>query len=212
MHMVVKAMGYDGTRLNIRKATLREWRREFARHLREQGVAANATERAVRGVTKPQKKDGIYRAERRQASTHWRQRTEALTRAMTPGGEIKPEPAKAQLLETRLHVVRGWNRIADSLARQGEAELGLEVRRFMTQLPPPRTESEWIRDRLLEQSRGSERAQLVDRWKHDALATWQAFRTQQQAAEQARQRDLDRARQRDLERSRIRERNQGRTR
>ena len=62
VHMVVRAMGYDGTRLNIRKATLREWRREFARHLREHGVAANATERAVRGVTKPQKPDGIYRA------------------------------------------------------------------------------------------------------------------------------------------------------
>src|SRR5262249_33187543 len=65
VHMVVRAMGYDGRRLNIRKAKLREWRREFARHLREQGVAANATERAVRGVNTPQKLDGIYRADDR---------------------------------------------------------------------------------------------------------------------------------------------------
>jgi hypothetical protein len=36
-HVVVKAMSEAGKRLNIRKATLREWRREFARHLREQG-------------------------------------------------------------------------------------------------------------------------------------------------------------------------------
>ena len=171
VHMVVKAMGYDGTRLNIRKATLREWRRQFARHLREQGVAANATERVVRGVTKPQKKDGIYRAERRRDSTHWRQRTEAVGGAMTPSGEITPEPGKAQLLETRLRVVRGWNGIADDLARQGQAELSLEVRRFVTQLPPPRTEREWVRDRLLEQTKGSERTQFVDRWKQDALAT-----------------------------------------
>jgi hypothetical protein len=180
-------------------------------------VAANATERAVRGVTNPQKKDGIYRAERRHASTHWKQRTEAVARAMTPGGEIKPEPAKAQLLESRLHVVRGWNGVADDLARQGEAELALEVRRFVTQLPPPRTEREWIRDWLLEQTRGTERAQFVDRWKQDALATWQAFRTQQQAAEQARQeqarqREHDRARQLDLERSRLRARDQDRAR
>jgi hypothetical protein len=201
--MVVKAIGYDGTRLNIRKATLREWRREFARHLREHGVAANATERAVRGVTKPQKRDGIYRAERRHDSTHWRQRTEAVTRAMTPGGEIRPDPARAQLLETRLHVVRGWNGIADDLVRQGQVELALTVRRFVTRLPAVRTEREWIRDRILEQARGSERAQFVDRWKQDALATWQAFRAQQQQeAEQARQRELD------LERSRIRSRNQ----
>ena len=207
VHLVAKAMGYDGTRLNIRKATLREWRREFARHLREHGVAANATERAVRGVTRPQKADGIYRAERRHDSTHWRQRTAAVSRQMTPNGDIRPEPAKAQLLETRLHVVRGWNGVADDLARQGQAELALEVRRFVTQLPTPRTEREWIRDRLLERSKGSERAQFVDRWKQDALATWRAFQAQQQAAEQGRQRELDRARQLDLERSRIRPRN-----
>src|SRR6516165_645069 len=107
VHMVVKAMGYDGTRLNIRKATLRQWRREFARHLREHGVAANATERAVRGVTKPQKTDRIYRAERRRDSTHWRQRTEAVARAMTADGEIRPEPGKAHLLETRSRVAHG---------------------------------------------------------------------------------------------------------
>ena len=53
VHVVVKAMGYDGKRLNIRRETLREWRRGFARQLRGQGVAANATERAVRGVTSP---------------------------------------------------------------------------------------------------------------------------------------------------------------
>ena len=34
VHVLVKAMGEEGVRLNIRKATLREWRREFARHLR----------------------------------------------------------------------------------------------------------------------------------------------------------------------------------
>jgi type IV secretory pathway VirD2 relaxase len=49
VHMVVKAMSERGVRLNIRKATLREWRRDFARHLRALGVAANATDRGVRG-------------------------------------------------------------------------------------------------------------------------------------------------------------------
>ena len=34
VHMVVKAVSEQGVRLNIRKATLREWRRDFARHLR----------------------------------------------------------------------------------------------------------------------------------------------------------------------------------
>jgi type IV secretory pathway VirD2 relaxase len=62
VHLVQKAVSEQGVRLNITKATLRHWRSEFARHLRVLGVAANATERAVRGETKTSKKDGIYRA------------------------------------------------------------------------------------------------------------------------------------------------------
>jgi hypothetical protein len=49
VHVVVKAMGDDGRRLNIKKATLKEWRAKFAGHLRELGVAANATPRPFRG-------------------------------------------------------------------------------------------------------------------------------------------------------------------
>src|SRR4029077_9291172 len=111
-----------------------EWRREFARNLREQGVAANATERAVRGVTKPHKPDGIYRADRRRDSTHWRQRTAAVAREMTPGGDIRPEPGKAKLLQTRLRVVSAWRGFDDDLTRQGHAELALAVRRIVSQL------------------------------------------------------------------------------
>src|SRR5690606_8236842 len=52
VHMVLKAVSEEGVRLNIKKATLRHWRSQFARHLRAQGVAANATERAVRGESR----------------------------------------------------------------------------------------------------------------------------------------------------------------
>jgi hypothetical protein len=41
-------MNENGVRLNIRKPMLREWRREFARHLGALGVAAKATERTGR--------------------------------------------------------------------------------------------------------------------------------------------------------------------
>jgi hypothetical protein len=148
VHMVVRAMGSDGRRLNIRKDTLREWRREFARHLREQGVAANATERAVRGVTQPRKTDGIYRAGLRGVSTHWRQRAEAVARELA-GGEAKVERDRTRLLETRRNVVRGWSEIADILVLQGEVELAQAVRHFIRRLPPARTERERIREELL---------------------------------------------------------------
>src|SRR2546423_473234 len=143
VHLVVKAMGADGKRLNIRRATLREWRREFARQLREQGVAANATPRQVRGEIKPPKTDGIYRAASRGGSTHHRERAEAVARELA-GGQIKTEPGKNRLLETRREVVRGWNAVADVLAAQGKAELALSVLRFVGRMPRPLTENEQI--------------------------------------------------------------------
>src|SRR5487761_2375198 len=53
VHVVIKAVSDQGQRLNIRNATLRQWRGEFARHLRALGVKANATPRHVRGETCP---------------------------------------------------------------------------------------------------------------------------------------------------------------
>lgn len=61
VHVVVKATSEECVRLNIRKATLREWRTEFARQLRAQGVAANATSRAARGETRTSKLDRLPR-------------------------------------------------------------------------------------------------------------------------------------------------------
>jgi hypothetical protein len=125
-----------------------------------------------------------------------------VAREVTPDGEIKPELGKAKLLETRYRIVRGWNAIANDLARQGQSDLAQEVRRFVIQLPPVRTEREWIRDRILEQAKRSERANFADRWKQDGLTSWQVFRAHQQQAEQARLRELERARKDGLDKSR----------
>ncbi len=50
VHVVLKAVSEQGGRLNIKKAHLKEWRVKFAAHLRELGVAANATPRRFRGI------------------------------------------------------------------------------------------------------------------------------------------------------------------
>jgi hypothetical protein len=160
VHLVVKAMGTDGNRLNIRKATLREWRRQFARHLRAEGIAANATPRQVRGQIKPPKADGIHRAALRGASTHYRERAEAVARELT-AGHVKTEPGKNRLLETRRAVVRGWNEVADNLVMQGHVELALAVRRFVARMPPPRTENEQIAERLRETDQRYRRLSLT---------------------------------------------------
>jgi type IV secretory pathway VirD2 relaxase len=159
VHFVVKAMGADGKRLNIRRETLRKWRQGFARHLRAQGVAANATPRQVRGEIKPPKTDGIYRAALRGASTHHRERADAVARELA-GGQVKSEPGKNRLLETRREVVRGWNEVADRLVTQGQVELALSVRQFVGRMPPPRTENEQIAEKWREAARERTRRQM----------------------------------------------------
>lgn len=61
VHVIVKAMGEDGRRLNIKKARLKEWRIKFAHYLRQEGVAANATPRPFRGQPGHATPSAIYR-------------------------------------------------------------------------------------------------------------------------------------------------------
>jgi hypothetical protein len=152
VHMVVKAVSEQGVRLNIRKATLREWRREFARHLREQGVAANATERVVRGETRMPKKDGIYRAMRRGESSHMRERVRAVA-AEAGNGKGRTESGRSKLVATRLEVVKGWRELEGLLMLEGHTELAKGVGRIVSQMRPALTEKEQLVQRILEHSR-----------------------------------------------------------
>ena len=157
VHVVVKAMSEDGVRLTIRKATLRAWRQEFARHLRQHGVEANATERAVRGKVSRSKKDGIYRATLRGESTHMQRRVEE---AMTCLAErrLPAEPGKTKLVETRRNAERGWHVVTESLGAQGERHLAERVDRFVEAMRPPRTDRELMIEQLLQHARARGRA------------------------------------------------------
>jgi Relaxase/Mobilisation nuclease domain len=152
VHVVVKAMSEEGVRLNIRKPTLREWRQEFARHLREHGIEANATDRAVRGSITNRKPDGIYRAIRRGESTHMRERIQSVHSDLLKGN-IRVEPAKTKLLNTRAQVECGWRAVRDLLEYQGKSDLAGDVRGFVDRMPPPRTERERISEQLQKQRR-----------------------------------------------------------
>lgn len=101
VHAVVKAVSERGVRLKIWSGVLRQWRQEFARHLRAQGVEANATERAVRGESRVHKLDGIYRAARHGASTHMRERAEAAARELQ-NGALTVESGKSTLERTQI--------------------------------------------------------------------------------------------------------------
>jgi len=148
VHMLVKAMSEQGVRLNIKKAALREWRHDFARYLRELGVAANATDRVVRGETISRKSDGIYRASLRGESTHVRKRVEGVASELLKSNIIV-ESGKDRLLEARKEVERGWKIVADALEQGGQHDLAAQVHGFRGTLPLPATEKERLAHGLL---------------------------------------------------------------
>lgn len=143
VHLVLKAVSEQGARLNIKKATLRHWRSEFARNLRLLGVSANATERAVRGECGCNKIDGVFRAEQRGTSTRVRNRVD-LTAVKLARGNLRPEPGKQVLQQTRKEVIGGWRALNEVLSSVGQRELASDVRRFVEEMPAPRTEKEQI--------------------------------------------------------------------
>jgi hypothetical protein len=156
VHAIVKAVSEQGVRLNIRKAMLREWRKEFAQHLRAQGIPANATERAVRGQVQGHKLDGIYRPmkDAKRRSTQMEERVRVVAVELMKGN-LHVEASQSKLVETRKAVERNWRAVADILLSQGEPELSNDVRRFAEAMPAPRTEKEQIAAALLESARGS---------------------------------------------------------
>lgn len=152
VHIVVKAVSEQGVRLNIRKATLREWRREFARNLRSLGVAANATDRAVRGETRSSKLDGIYRAQHRGESHHIHTRVQAVAAELL-NGNLRIEMRKDKLLATRRMVQSGWRAACDMMDEVGRPDLAALITQFSDQMSRPRTERELIAEALTRRTR-----------------------------------------------------------
>ena len=152
VHLVLKAVNEQGVRLNIKKATLRHWRSEFARNLRMLGVEANATERAVRGEARKARKDGIYRASLRGDSMFISYKAEVVAAELLKGN-VHVEPGRRGLLETRRHVESGWRNLAINLANDGHQELARDVQRFVDRMPAAKTERELIAHELKQRIR-----------------------------------------------------------
>lgn len=123
VHVVIKARSETGKRLNIRKSTLRGWRRQFAENLRELGVAANATERAVRGA-KRTAPDGLYRAVER--GDVIRLQADATNRNASKFQSIGSAGQD--------DVLKAWRTVYTGLVGQGEHDLAMSVRTFIDEL------------------------------------------------------------------------------
>lgn len=150
VHLLVKAVSEEGERLNIRKATLRHWRAAFAEQLRTRGVAANATERAVRGQSRKALKDEIYRAAERGRSTHLRERMRTAANAVASGARTPTDAGVRRLYVTSERIWAGYRAIADRLEEQGDRNLSGHVRAFADRIQYPPSQHELERDRVRE--------------------------------------------------------------
>lgn len=162
VHLVVKAEGWDGRRLHIDKAMLREWREHFAQLMRDQGVAANATPRVMRGRTKAFTKDRVYRTPPSNSRV-LRNRVRSVASELNETGTIR-DPARSKLVATRKSIVDGWMGIAARLDAQGEIVLAGDVRYFASNLPKVLTDRErlavqFLKHQELQRARSDPRVQ-----------------------------------------------------
>ena len=139
VHLVVKAENELGRRLHIDKQLLRDWREDFARLMREQGIAASATPRAIRGENKKKSRNEIFKAQRYGKSTALRDRVIEIAQDLTRSKTVA-DPARERLLETRKSLVSTWMKAAEVLDAQGEMILAGDVRYFAGHLPPVLTD------------------------------------------------------------------------
>ncbi|MGH8257248.1 MAG: relaxase/mobilization nuclease domain-containing protein [Steroidobacteraceae bacterium] len=152
VHLVVKAEDEHGHRLHIDKALLREWRQDFAQMMRDQGIAANATARAVRGQSKCSARDARYQTQRGGSSHAQLERMKTVIEELSKTGTVR-DPARSKLQETRQAVLSGWMGVADRLDAQGEIVLAGDVRYFARHLPPVLTDRERLAQQLISHAR-----------------------------------------------------------
>ncbi|MEJ8851855.1 relaxase/mobilization nuclease domain-containing protein [Variovorax rhizosphaerae] len=181
VHLVVKCEHETepGKRLYIRKETLRQWREQFALLMREQGVAANATPRQIRGQLKMPSKDPIHhrlramrafqnlpanqRAERRPPpeSTFFRRKVESVAKDLQ-AGRSSPDSGKERLFVTRGQVEADWLVTINALRQQGELALARQVEHFVSSMSPVLTERELIAAGLREALRANRGDRIRD--------------------------------------------------
>ncbi|MEO6031922.1 MAG: conjugal transfer protein TraS [Burkholderiaceae bacterium] len=104
VHLSVRAESTLGKRLNPRKADLQRWRERFAERLRSQGIDAEATRQATRGV-------------QRNHPTLWRTKAAADERLREPRG---PKKSGERFHANRMKSIEAWLRIAQALEKSDE--------------------------------------------------------------------------------------------
>jgi hypothetical protein len=147
VHLCVKAMGRDGTRLNPRKADLQHWRELFAEKLRDNGIEANATRRPVRGKTlKAQRQQSIHLKKRGITPKNQQGQGQAVVAAIKHGQHLE-NPLADRIKKSRQHVETSYelaSMILEKSSDPSDLALAREIRQFASSMAPAETAREKI--------------------------------------------------------------------
>lgn len=149
-HLTLKAVGYDGARLNPRKADLQAWREAFADSLREVGVAAEATPRRARGVVQKPKRQAVLHAEQRGASTVAKSRVDQAAESVA-GKDSRMRPWEQAVHRQQRQVRGAWLQAAKALEASGMPDaraLAADLRGFVKSMPLIQTEQQKLESRM----------------------------------------------------------------
>lgn len=147
VHLTVRSQGYNGKRLNPRKADLANWRERFAGELRVRGVAAEATPRRTRGKIRKHDKGTVVALRRRGVvpDTDKGARDDVVRAAKSGVAGSRPWEAKAR--ERQAKIQAQYLAHAKELERTGKGSdraLAAKVREFVAKMPDPETRREQL--------------------------------------------------------------------
>lgn len=147
VHLTVKSLGFDGTRLHVKRGDPQIWREEFAEQLRAQGIDAEATPRKVRGVVKKPTSQPVFHLRKRgQAQTDKEKIKEIVAEFKDGKRELKPWEAQIQATQTKVRTA--WLKEAQEFQAEGDTAMAKKVVDFVNSMPPIDTERQTMAMRL----------------------------------------------------------------
>jgi len=155
VHVTVRAVGHDMTRLNPKKADLQMWREGLALELRDRGIIAEATPRRSRGVVQKGKSQAITHLDLRGASKVQRAKIAEAVREMAGKVKAGERPWEAATWKRQGMIREAWTQLAEQFEGEGGTEarlLGQSIRQFVAEMPPLRTERDSIRQLIDERA------------------------------------------------------------
>ncbi|MFN3669577.1 MAG: relaxase/mobilization nuclease domain-containing protein [Brevundimonas sp.] len=151
VHLSIRMLGDDGSRLNPRKADLQAWREAFAKELRARAVEAEATPRRARGVVRKAERTPIRKMRERFMERRG-PLPESLQKALRSGLEGGGRTDWLRPIENRQRDIRRAY-VAESLrlarsSLEDDRMLGRALEAFVRSMPLPETRAQDIERRI----------------------------------------------------------------